>query len=150
MGVCSSGPQYPGPDLPYGGNYPFVGKTYSLSVKVKELFSGVEQADPGLLDWAELILQPNGSFRRPDEQGDVFPLSGISIKWKFDQKMGQLWFDFFQGDEQMTSRYDILKAKEKEDKEPDFTAWDAEGYDGSNSFQFTLKEVETKTSKGVW
>ena len=47
----------------YGGDYPFVDKMYSSSVKVKDLLSWTEQRVLELLDWTEFSLR---QLRRPD------------------------------------------------------------------------------------
>ena len=68
----------------YGGDYPFVDKMYSSSVKVKDLLSWTEQRVLEVLDWTEFSLRPDGNFRRDGESTDVFPIAGISIKWRYD------------------------------------------------------------------
>ena len=41
----------------YGGDYPFVDKLYSSSVKVKDLLSWTEQRVLEVLDWTEFSLR---------------------------------------------------------------------------------------------
>ena len=71
----------------YGGDYPFVDKLYSSSVKVKDLLSWTEQRVLEVLDWTEFSLRPDGNFRRDGETTDVFPIAGISIKWRYDPEL---------------------------------------------------------------
>eukprot|EP00966_Prymnesium_polylepis_P206887 4792324-Prymnesium_polylepis.1 len=53
-----------------------------MSVIVTSALSWVEQRVLEGLNWQVLIHEPNGNFKRPGESDYVFPLAGISIKWR--------------------------------------------------------------------
>ena len=72
----------------YGGDHlPFVDRTYKMKVvdKFASVLSFTEQMTLDILDWDEIILRGNGNFRRPGENEDIFPLAGVSIKWRYDE-----------------------------------------------------------------
>ena len=116
----------------YGGDYPFVDKMYSSSVKVKDLLSWTEQRVLEVLDWTEFSLRPDGNFRRDGESTDVFPIAGISIKWRYDPTERVMTFDFWSGGEKWAWRYDKLRPND------DFSHWDAVGHANSDTFEFTM------------
>ena len=80
----------------------------------------------------EFSLRPDGNFRRDGESTDVFPIAGISIKWRYDPDERVMTFDFWSGGEKWAWRYDKLRPND------DFSHWDAVGHANSDTFEFTM------------
>eukprot|EP00931_Biecheleriopsis_adriatica_P122601 TRINITY_DN97604_c0_g1_i1.p1 TRINITY_DN97604_c0_g1~~TRINITY_DN97604_c0_g1_i1.p1 ORF type:complete len:285 (+),score=32.51 TRINITY_DN97604_c0_g1_i1:60-914(+) len=132
--------------IPYGGNYPFVGKSYLACVIKEHALSIIEDWVLYLLDWQMLIHMPDGNFRRPGESQDIFPAFGnIDLKWKYSEAERVIKYDFYLSPttSQLADwRFDFLLAKDES-----FSTFDAVGcasqscLDPSQRFLWWMKLV---------
>eukprot|EP00928_Gymnodinium_smaydae_P074172 TRINITY_DN57237_c0_g1_i1.p1 TRINITY_DN57237_c0_g1~~TRINITY_DN57237_c0_g1_i1.p1 ORF type:complete len:422 (-),score=30.19 TRINITY_DN57237_c0_g1_i1:130-1395(-) len=127
----------------YGGKFPWVGAAYKLEVN-----SGISPLQwlngltKRMLALGDIVLDTDGTLRRPNETVPMFPQGGIDLRWRWVQEdeadSGRVIFDFYKENKLMRWRWDEL-APSKELRFPSTVPdWECIGHVGRFTFKYKL------------
>lgn len=131
----------------YGGEFAWVGAAYRVKVQrsIKPL-QWMNSLTSRVCSLKNIILTREGSFCRPGETSSLFPMGGLTLRWRWDAPSGRIVIEFWRDTELLRWRWDELKPCKNlrfPSTAPDFAGI---GHVGTSCFKFWLISLAAEDS----
>lgn len=98
------------PGVVYGGDYPLTGVPLKMKVsRDRRPLEWIKRVAKKLVMLDELILEPDGGFRRPGAPKQAFPKRGVNLRWRLDEAKDCVIVDFFKHGQYLPWRHDEFR-----------------------------------------
>jgi len=107
-------PVIPEEECHYGGDFPWVGRTYRLYVKAGlSPLRWINYMAKWSLSLSNLRFAADGGFLRPGDGQSAFPIGGVDLRWRYDEQRSRIVIDFFgKNGMPLEWRWDELKVQQ--------------------------------------
>eukprot|EP00929_Paragymnodinium_shiwhaense_P120162 TRINITY_DN92060_c0_g1_i1.p1 TRINITY_DN92060_c0_g1~~TRINITY_DN92060_c0_g1_i1.p1 ORF type:complete len:581 (-),score=128.21 TRINITY_DN92060_c0_g1_i1:248-1990(-) len=131
----------------YGGNYSFTGAHYKMKVaKGISPMQWINGFAKKVLVLGDILLDTDGTFKRPQDMVAMFPKSGIDLRWRWDIDKERIIIDFYKEGKLLDWRWDELTPRGEmrfPSTAPDLVGV---GHVGKFSFNYQLLSVTAEAA----